>query len=172
MNRKITVTCRDIPDLSLVSATDDDQERLRKWKNTHRRSFFYQELIEPKQQVKWFRGYRDRADDYMFIVEEDGNPIGCMAFRAEDEKTIDLYNIIRGEEGQHRVTMQSAMYVMLAYIKERFPERKIKCDVLKDNPAVKWYQKCGFAILDEREYYIMGISKDEIHDVEIIIKEE
>lgn len=172
MDRKITVICRDIPALRLTSASDDDQERLRIWKNAHRRSFFYQEIIEPKQQVKWFQRYQDRADDYMFMVEEDGNPIGCMAFRAEDEETIDLYNIIRGEEGNHRVTMQSAMHVMLAYISERFPDRKIKCDVLKDNPAVKWYQKCGFAILGEREYYIMGIGRDEIPNVEIIIKEE
>lgn len=160
------------PDLRLVSAADADQERLRTWKNNHRTSFFYQEIIQPEQQFKWFQGYQDRADDYMFMVEEDCCPIGCMAFRAEGKETIDLYNIIRGEEGNRKISMKNAMHVMLAYISERFPDWKIKCDVLKDNPAVKWYQKCGFAILEEKEYYIMGISKEKITDVKITIKEE
>ena len=108
----------------------------------------------------------------MFMVEEECHPIGCMAFRAEDEDKIDLYNIIRGENGNHKVSMRNAMHVMLTYIREKFPDRKIKCDVLKDNPAVRWYQKCGFAILEEKEYYIMGISKEKIPDVEITIEEE
>lgn len=160
------------PDLRLVSAADADQERLRTWKNNHRTSFFYQEIIQSEQQFKWFQGYQDRADDYMFMVEEDCCPIGCMAFRAEGKETIDLYNIIRGEEGNRKISMKNAMHVMLAYIREWFPDRKIKCDVLKDNPAVKWYQKCGFAILEEKEYYIMGISKEKIPDIEITIEEE
>lgn len=172
MNKKITITCRDFPELRLVSASDADQENLRIWKNNHRTSFFYQEVIQPEQQSKWFEGYKDRADDYMFMVEEDGHLIGCMAFRVEDEKNIDLYNIIRGEEGNRKVSMRNAMHVMLTYIREKFPDWQIKCDVLKDNPAVKWYQKCGFAILEEKEYYIMGISKDEIPAIKINSEEE
>lgn len=172
MNRKITITCRSLPGLRLVSATDADQEKLRTWKNNHRTSFFYQEMIQPKQQLKWFQGYLERADDYMFMVEEDGHPIGCMAFRTEDEDAIDLYNIIRGGAGRGKVTMRDAMHVMLVFITEQFPKRKIKCDVLKDNPAVQWYQKCGFAILQEKEYYVMGISKDKIPVIEIDSEEE
>lgn len=172
MDKKITIMSTNFPDLRLVSAADADQERLRTWKNNHRTSFFYQEIIQPEQQFKWFQGYQDRADDYMFMVEEDCLSIGCMAFREEGKETIDLYNIIRGEEGNRKVSMKNAMHVMLAYISERFPDRKIKCDVLKDNPAVKWYQKCGFAILEEKEYYIMGISKEKIPDVEVTIEEE
>lgn len=172
MDRKIIITCGRYPDLKLVSATDADQENLRIWKNNHRTSFFYQETIQPEQQHKWFQGYLDRAEDYMFMVAEDDYPIGCMAFRTEDEDVIDLYNIIRGEEGRREVSMKDAMHVMLSYIIEKFPGRKIKCDVLKDNPAVRWYQKCGFAILEEKEYYIMGIGNDDIPMVQIDVEEE
>lgn len=172
MNKKITIICREFPGLRLVSASDGDQENLRVWKNNHRTSFFYQDIIQPEQQSRWFRGYQDRAGDYMFMVEEDGYPIGCMAFRIEGEEIVDLYNIIRGEEGNRKISMKSAMHVMLTYIGERFPDRQIKCDVLKDNPAVKWYQKCGFAILEEKEYYIMGISRDRIPIIEINSEEE
>lgn len=166
------ITCRDFPDLRLVSASDDDRENLRIWKNSHRTSFFYQEIIQPEQQLKWFERYQSRADDYMFMVEEDGHPIGCMAFRVEDEEAVDLYNIIRGEDGGRKISMRNAMHVMLTYIRGKFPDRQIKCDVLKDNPAVKWYQKCGFAILEEKEYYIMGINKDDIPVIEINSEEE
>ncbi|MCI9142175.1 MAG: GNAT family N-acetyltransferase [Lachnospiraceae bacterium] len=172
MDKKIVITCENFPGLRLLSALDADQEKLRIWKNNHRSSFFYQENIQPDQQLKWFQGYLNRADDYMFMVEEDGYRIGCMAFRAEDEDIIDLYNIIRGEAGEGKVTMRDAMCVMLAYIKTAFPERRIKCDVLKDNPAVKWYQKCGFSILEEKEYYIMGIQKEDISALMIDSKEE
>lgn len=172
MNKKITITGKDFPGLKLVSSSNVDQERLRNWKNNHRRSFFYQEVIQPEQQIKWFQGYQSRGDDYMFMVEEEDCPIGCMAFRAEDENTVDLYNIIRGETSSGKVFMKDAMHLMLAYIKEKFPGRTIKCDVLKDNPAVFWYQKCGFAILEEREYYIMGIDRKDIPAIKIESKEE
>ena len=172
MDKKITIRCESFPYLSLVSATDANQEDLRTWKNNHRTSFFYQEMIQPEQQLKWFQGYQERTDDYMFVIEEDGHPIGCMAFRTEEEDAIDLYNIIRGEEGEHKVFMRDAMYLMLSYIREKFPQRSIKCDVLKDNPAVKWYHKCGFAILEEKEYYIMGIRKEDIPVIQIDSEEE
>jgi RimJ/RimL family protein N-acetyltransferase len=172
MNKRVTVICKDFPSLKMVSASETDQDSLRRWKNDHRTSFFYQEIIQPEQQLKWFQKYQDRSDDYMFMVEEDGCPIGCMAFRIIDENTIDLYNIIRGDSGTGNVSMRDAMHVMLAYIKERFTDKEIKCDVLKDNPAVLWYQKCGFAILEEKEYYIMGINKKDIPAIKIESKEE
>lgn len=172
MNKRVTVLCRDYPGLKLVSASDADQDRLRRWKNDHRTSFFYQDIIQPEQQFKWFQKYQGRSDDYMLMVEEDGCPVGCMAFRTEGDNTVDLYNIIRGESGSGKVFMKDAMHVMLAYIRQKFPNREIKCDVLKDNPAVLWYQKCGFAIWEEKEYYIMGIDKRDIPAIEIESKEE
>ena len=80
MNKRVTVICKDFPNLKMVSASETDQDSLRRWKNDHRTSFFYQEIIQPEQQLKWFQKYQDRSDDYMFMVEEDGCPIGCMAF--------------------------------------------------------------------------------------------
>lgn len=180
MNRKISITCQKFLNVQLRDATNADQENLRIWKNKHRTSFFYQEIIQPEQQLKWFEGYQSRPDDYMFMVDEllqeNGkttyNPIGCMAFRIEDDDTIDLYNIIRGNKSMGKVSMKDAMHMMLTYIHQQFPDKKIKCDVLKDNPAVKWYQKCGFAIWEEKEYYIMGVNIEDISMIKIDSKEE
>ncbi len=166
------------PDLVLELAKEKDIENLRIWKNANRRSFFYQEEISAKEQEKWFASYQKRTEDYMFIVKEvtkesaDAHSIGCLAFRVEDERTIDLYNIIRGQKSKGTASMRNAMYVMLNFIKENYPEKRIKCDVLKDNPAVFWYQKCGFAIWKEMEYYIMDIDKKDIPAVKIIVSKE
>lgn len=177
MDRLIKIQCTDIPEITLRSISDADQENLRTWKNRHRTSFFYQEIITPEQQKEWFQKYLGRQQDYMFIVEEvmgksaveERRPIGCLAFRQEDDDTIDLYNIIRGQESIH-VTMKDAMHLMLNYIKANFANKRIKCDVLKDNPAVWWYRKCGFAIWEEKEYYIMGIEQVDITHMEIVCR--
>lgn len=180
MNRKIQIWSNENKGFCLRASEIEDQENLRIWKNSHKTSFFYQEIIQKEQQLQWFEKYQNRPDDYMFVVEEllqeNGttkcNSIGCMAFRIEDEDTIDLYNIIRGKESIGKVSMKDAMHMMLAYIHQQFPGKKIKCDVLKNNPAVKWYQKCGFAIWEEKEYYIMGISVENIPMIRIEAKEE
>lgn len=186
MNRKILVTSSDCPNLRLRTIEETDQENLRAWKNVNRTSFFYQEKIEPVQQQKWFTGYLERKDDAMFIVEElpasykgSSEPamtencygIGCLAFRLEADGKIDLYNIIRGKEGTGRVFMKDAMWLLLNYIAECYPGREIKCDVLKDNPAVNWYRKCGFAILQEKEYYVMGIDRKNIPTLQMKVWE-
>lgn len=180
MNRKIQILSDENRSIRLRVSAIGDQENLRIWKNSHRTSFFYQEIIQPDQQLKWFEKYQNRPDDYMFMVEElcqeegeDGfYSIGCMAFRIEDENTIDLYNIIRGEKSKGKASMKDAMHMMLTYIWKMFPDKRIKCDVLKENPAVNWYQKCGFAIWEEKEYYIMGIDKTDIPTIHIMIDEE
>lgn len=174
------IVSRDFQNLVLREITVLDMENLRCWKNNNRKAFFYQEEILPEQQDKWFKGYLDRPYDYMFIVEENvdiasesfEHAIGCMGFRVEEGQTIDIYNVIRGEASRTQVTMRDAMQVMLRYAADTFPESRIKCDVLKDNSAVEWYKKCGLAIWEEREYYIMGIYKESIPGMLITVVSE
>ena len=163
---------REIPQVILRNCTIIDLDNLRMWKNRNKKSFFYQGNINSVQQKKWFCEYEERQDDIMFIVEEkilDGNslPIGCMGFRLLDSGNIDLYNIIRGRESTGTASMKDAMCLMLNFILYNFPNCPIKCDVLKDNPSVSWYHRCGFEIIEEKEYYIMSISTDKIKRYEI-----
>lgn len=176
----LKIASGDFPNLVLREITVSDMENLRCWKNNNRKSFFYQEEILPEQQEKWFKGYLDRPYDYMFIVEENvetaseppEHAIGCMGFRVEEGQMIDIYNVIRGEVSRTQVTMRDAMHMMLRYAADTFTESRIKCDVLKDNSAVEWYKKCGLAIWEEREYYIMGICKENIPEMLITVVSE
>lgn len=173
MDKKICILDNDNK-IRLRSAECNDIELLREWKNNNKKSFFYQQEITSEQQRKWFEDYKKREYDYIFMVEEVADfkyePIGCMGFRVQDD-AIDLYNIIRGKESKTGISMYQAMHVMLSYIIHKY-DFPIKCDVLKDNPAVEWYQKCGFDILKEIEYYVMQIDRDKIGKLRLTIHEE
>ena len=66
---------------------------------------------------------------------------------------IDIYNVIRGKESLYGVSMMDVMKLMVSYIKNNFSCR-INCEVLKSNPAVDWYKKCGFVITNEYNRYL------------------
>lgn len=146
-------------DLRLRSITSADLENLRQWKNTHRKSFFYQEVITRDQQSLWFEKFQARDNDYMLVAENYKNgayvPIGCMGFRILDD-TVDVYNIMRGaaSAADASFTMQDAFSLMNAYILSLGYDN-ITCMVLKTNPALKWYYKNGFEILEEKDNYML-----------------
>lgn len=158
----------------LRSVNYSDIELLREWKNSNKKSFFYQKDISKMQQIDWFSAYKKRGNDYMFMVEEivEGEyfPIGCMGFRIQGD-SIDLYNIIRGRESRIGASMHEAMYIMLSYIRSIW-NLPIKCDVLKDNPAIRWYLKCGFVILVENDYLVMTINNEFFDKMNIEINEK
>lgn len=129
----------------------NDIEELRVWKNQNKKSFFYQEEISSEEQLRWFQGYLERQQDYMFVIEEqiDGDSlhkIGCIGFRVQDGHIVDIYNVIRGENSVRGTRMSQAMHRLVNYIQEQLPGYKIKCDVLNDNVAREWYIMCGFSI--------------------------
>lgn len=125
-----------------------DLENLRAWKNAHRMFFFHQEEIQPIQQERWFAGYVQRADDYMFIVEVEGRAVGCMGIRLLTDGW-DVYNVILGvTEYAGRGIMGRAFQLMLRFARDR-NHQPINLNVLKQNPAIGWYQKNGFQITSD-----------------------
>lgn len=141
----------------LRSIEEGDLEDLRLWKNANRGAFFFKDEITAQAQMGWFNGYLARPDDYMFLVESDASRAGCMGFRMEGGAA-DCYNIIGVVQG--RGLMSRAMRTMCSYIlKEHTP--RIGCRVLKDNPAVGWYRKCGYVVAAEAaDHYRMSLDVD------------
>ena len=54
MDKKIIITDKENKKLILRSIDDKDLEDMRRWKNENRRVFFYQKIINVKQQKEWF----------------------------------------------------------------------------------------------------------------------
>jgi len=152
MNRRLTLSSPEL-EITLRTISETDLENLRQWKNANRFSFFFQDIITPEQQRRWFRDYLRRANDYMFIVAHANHAIGCMGFRFIDN-IADIYNVIRGDpDWGKRGSMGQAMRLMCSYLISD-SKTNIIAQVLLSNPAIVWYQKNGFDRHSEHSNYV------------------
>jgi hypothetical protein len=157
MRESFSLTSYAAPTLQLRTIDASDCDRLREWKNANRSGFFFQGLIDPEGQRRWFEGYLDRPQDFMFMVETAGERIGCMGFRML-EGAADVYNVIRGEEGPSG-HMSTAFRVLCSFARATFSS-PVLARVLKTNPAVAWYRKNVFDIAAEEEmHYLMRLDE-------------
>jgi hypothetical protein len=142
--------------LVLRSAGQADLEHLRKWKNEQKQFFFYQEEITPNQQVQWYEGYKKRPNDIILMTEYEQQIFGCMGIRWQ-ENHWDIYNVILGrQEFGGRGLMGLAFSAMLNFAVAH-KATPINLQVLKKNPAVKWYQKQGFEIIETHDSFFLMI---------------
>ena len=120
------------------SASAQDVEFLRTWKNAHRTSFFDQSEITRAQQAIWFKDLCRRDDDFMYMVDVDGQTVGCMGFRRIGQ-VVDFYNIIRGVPPLGGPWVMSR--ALQALLRAAFHEFALPVTgkVLRSNPALAWY---------------------------------
>lgn len=139
-------------DITLRAITEGDLENLRVWKNAHRFAFFYQGIITPEQQQEWFQNYLTRAHDYMFIVECENEPIGCMGFRLIKQYA-DIYNVIRARADLGKGAMSQTLRLLCSFIATDFT-RDIRARVLLTNPARAWYRTNAFTEIAQYDTYV------------------
>jgi hypothetical protein len=176
-DKNLILSSAEHPDLRLRAIGQGDIENLRNWKNKNKGSFFLNRDILPEEQEKWYAAFSKRDEDYMFVVEQrtdDGwQSIGCMGFRKlTDEGCVDAYNIMRAVKLEPSTfTMSEAFRMMLAFADQKYPDLPIRCKVLCANPAVEWYKKNDFSIVDRigDEYYLMELSKDALKNCNVDI---
>lgn len=126
----------------------DDAELLRVWKNADRSAFFDRSEITVAQQAEWFAGLARRDDDFMFIVDVSGQPVGCMGYRRLDA-VIDVYNVICGRrEYRRRGLMSRALRAMLGSAEKAY-RLPVTARVLRSNPAAAFYTSNGFIVAEE-----------------------
>jgi ribosomal protein S18 acetylase RimI-like enzyme len=140
------------PGLELRSATAVDLERLRQWKNAQRQFFFHQEEISESQQRQWFDAFMSRPYDLMLLTVFERRVFGCMGIRWQASHW-DVYNVILGlPDYGKRGLMGQSFAALLDYAVVLKPG-PITLQVLKNNPAISWYQKQGFRITEIHETY-------------------
>lgn len=131
-----------------------DLENLRCWKNENSNSFFCQDYISKLSQDMWFCQYEERLNDYMFMVLAPNHDIiGCMGIRWQsNEQSWDIYNVILGEPTyKGSGTMSLGLLELIRFALEK-REAPVKLNVLKDNPAIGWYERNGFKKLQEDQF--------------------
>jgi hypothetical protein len=134
----------------LQAARFGDRDALRAWRNAHARSFFYQEPISVGDQQRWYEAYRSRPDDFLFMVMEGEQAVGCIGIRLRDEEW-DVYNVIRGVRSPGSAGfMSQALAAVIAFARSNRPV-PVRADVVAANPALSWYLRNGFVIAAENE---------------------
>jgi RimJ/RimL family protein N-acetyltransferase len=171
MNRNLVVTSRATPRVSLRAAAPGDLEDLRAWKNANKAGFFFKDEITPAMQKAWYEGYLARPDDFMFLVEHEGRKVGCLGFRLLGTGEADAYNIIAAPGAAGKGLMGPAMALLCSYASKR--TKDIGCRVLKDNPAVGYYERCGFKIVgDAGDHHVFKLDWSRFVPVEYEISEK
>jgi RimJ/RimL family protein N-acetyltransferase len=143
MKESFLLASPDLAEVSLRTAALTDCEDLRTWKNDHRQYFFFKDVISPEGQRRWFEGYQARPDDWMFMVLDGDQPVGCMGFRLRDGQA-DVYNVILGRPDRGgRGVMARGMALMCSFARQQLG-CPVVARVLDTNPALDWYRKRGF----------------------------
>lgn len=146
--------------MHLREIVKSDNENLRLWKNLNKNSFFLQTEITPEMQEKWFEGYEKNDEKILIAVEETAagdNDIGCVAYRNIGEKRIDLFNIMRGKPSRGSASIKSAMQILMEYLIKHYAGHEYSAKVLRTNPALEWYRKCGFEVQMEMDCYVQVV---------------
>lgn len=144
-----------LPALVLRSASQSNLEYLRKWKNEQKQFFFHQEEITADQQEQWFGSFKQRPHDLMLMTEYNQQIFGCMGIRWQ-ENHWDIYNVILGLQEFGGRGLMGLAFAALLDLAGSLKFAPISLQVLKHNPAVKWYQKQGFEIAETHDlFYFM-----------------
>lgn len=145
--------------LSLRAARSGDLEKLRGWKNSHSEFFFQKTQISFNEQLNWYKHYKVRRHDKMFIVELNGEPIGCMGIRLVGDYW-DVYNVILGNNAHAKKGYMSMAFKEMLTNARQLDCRPIRLNVLTKNPACFWYQKRGFVIIEDcKDYLVMQLKE-------------
>jgi hypothetical protein len=127
----------------------EEQEALREWRNAHRDAFFHTDVISPEGQRRWFQGYLQRPEDFLFLVMDRDSPIGCVGVRLLGQEW-DVYNVIRGvQSAASQGFMGLGLRMLVEFARDRH-DLPVQAVVLADNPAVDWYLQQGFRIVGRR----------------------
>jgi diamine N-acetyltransferase len=125
----------------------------REWRNQDhiRQWFFDANLISPEQHRAWWQRYRDRDDDFVFVIEETDTlkgPVGQVSLYNIDwtARRAEFGRLMIGEPGAVGLGIaQLATSALLRFAFQSWPVREIYLDVLPTNaPAIAVYRACGF----------------------------
>ena len=146
---------------SLKLISEDDLNNLRNWKNSNRENFHFKDNITLAMHTTWYLEYikrYERKQDFMFIVKYLEVSIGCLGFR-KIEDSWDGYNVIRGEVLPGTKGFMSQAFLESIKIAWDIAPLPFQVNVLNYNPAITWYLKCGFKIVNKDKLSTLLVKK-------------
>ncbi len=145
--------------MSLRLLGEADLPRTLAWRNIDsiRRWFVHSDLITPEQHRRWFEAYRERDDDFVFVIEEMRDlrkPVGQVSLYRVDwaRHRAEYGRLMIGEaDATGRGLAHEATDVLIHYATENLGIREIELQVFAENAAaIAIYSACGFLIRERR----------------------
>src|SRR5262245_57259986 len=152
------MTKRPIPPLqgdrvTLRLLEEADLPRTLAWRNQDhiRRWFVHSDIIPEDQHRRWFEAYRERDDDFVFVIEETRTlrkSVGQVSLYRVDwiRRRAEYGRLMIGEaDAAGRGLARQATAVLIDYALGTLGLREIELEVFADNaPAIAIYSACGF----------------------------
>lgn len=137
----------------------DDLPLTLRWRNQDhiRRWFFYSESIEPEQHAGWFEQYRERDDDFVFIIEDiqaGDQPVGQVALYHIDwlQGRAEFGRLMIGEAsaaGKGLAFAATQLALLIAF--QHLALQEVYLEVFADNQrAIAIYSGAGFQVKEQR----------------------
>lgn len=118
-------------------------------KNSVRKWFINDNLIELEKQMDWFKKYLNTPNDYIFIIEEDKElkqAVGMVAlYNIKDDEAEFGRFFIGVDEARGKGLGVKVVKMICQFAMQRLKIQKVYLEVLENNIAAKSvYEKCGF----------------------------
>jgi diamine N-acetyltransferase len=121
-----------------------NQDHIRTW-------FVHSDVITPDQHRRWYEGYRDRDDDFVFVIEEIETlhrPVGQVALYRIDRaaKRAEFGRLLVGDpEARGHGLAAAATRLLMAEAFGPMALNEVVLEVFETNSAaLAVYQACGF----------------------------
>lgn len=141
--------------LVLRLVTDADLAMTRQWRNRDEARVWFKnsnKLTETQHQ-DWFAKYLTNDNDYFFIVEADGVPVGqASVYEINWSKgTAEVGRFLAAPDFAGRGYLTKACQVLLSFCRTTLGLDSVYLEVFETNEkAIRLYQRCGF--FEERRY--------------------
>ena len=146
--------------LKLRLLEENDLPHTLAWRNQEhvRRWFAHSDVITPEQHRDWFTAYRERDDDFVFVIEETHDlhkPVGQISLYRIDwaRHRAEFGRLMIGETAAARRGLaREATRVLLYYATTTLGMREVELEVFADNAAaISIYAACGFQVQKARD---------------------
>jgi diamine N-acetyltransferase len=130
-----------------------DLSMTREWRNRDevRKWFLTSTIISPQQHAAWFAQYRDRDDDFVFVIEETAllcRPVGQASIYAIDwqQRRAKFGRLLIGDpDARGKGLARRAVTALIGESFDKLGLEELRLEVLKDNArAIALYEQCGF----------------------------
>lgn len=142
--------------VSLRLLAEGDLPTTLAWRNSDdaRKWFINSAKIEWPNHLSWFNSYKEKNNDFVFIIESNGALVGQCAVYGVDHTThkAEVGRFLAGPEHAGKGYIKRGCKLLIRICWEQLSLEKIFLEVLKDNTrAINLYEKLGFREVATRD---------------------